>query len=72
MVSGLVTPDSYLVDKITFTVVKQTKGARRLSASTMKTAADIKTAEGPEADRNKFLHSQRRTDGSLQNCQSHR
>jgi len=54
VVSGLVTPDSYLVDKITFTVVKQNKGSKEIQCVYNEDGSDIKTAEVPEEDRKKF------------------
>jgi len=54
VVSGLVTPDSYLVDKITFTVVKQNKGSKEIQCVYNEDGSDIKTADVPEEDRKKF------------------
>ena len=54
VVSGLVTPDSYLVDKITFTVIKQNKGSKEIQCIYNEDGSDIQTAEVPEEDRKKF------------------
>ncbi len=57
VVSGLVTPDSYLVDKITFTVVKQNKGSKEVQCVYNEDCSDIRTEEVPESDRSKFCIS---------------
>lgn len=57
VVSGMVTPDNYLVDKITFAVVNSTKGSKEVACVYREDGSDIKTVQVPEADRRRFCIS---------------
>ncbi|MFU8857388.1 MAG: PEP/pyruvate-binding domain-containing protein [Deferrisomatales bacterium] len=54
VVSGLVTPDNYLVDKITLSVIKQTRGSKEVKCVYREGGSDIDTVSVPEEDRNRF------------------
>lgn len=54
VVSGLVTPDNYLVDKVTLSVIKQTRGSKEVQCVYREGGSDIQTVPVPEADRNRF------------------
>jgi pyruvate,water dikinase len=54
VVSGLVTPDNFLVDKVTLTVVKQTKGNKEVMCVYREGSSDIDTVDVPEEDRKKI------------------
>jgi pyruvate,water dikinase len=48
VVSGLVTPDNYLMDKITLSVVKQTRGSKEVQCVYRPGGSDIDTVPVPE------------------------
>jgi pyruvate,water dikinase len=54
VVSGLVTPDSYLVDKVTLSIVKQTKGSKEMKCVYNVDGSDIQEVAVPEEDRGRF------------------
>ncbi|MEI2766470.1 MAG: PEP/pyruvate-binding domain-containing protein [Dermatophilaceae bacterium] len=54
VVSGLVTPDNYLLDKVTLGVIKSTKGSKEVMCAYRDTGSDIDVVEVPEADRTRF------------------
>ncbi len=54
VVSGLVTPDTYLIDKVTFEVVKRVKGAKEIECVYREGGSDIVQKEVDEERRNKF------------------
>lgn len=54
VVSGLVTPDNYLVDRVTLSIVKQTKGAKEVKCVYRNRGSDIDTVDVSEEDRNRF------------------
>jgi pyruvate,water dikinase len=54
VVSGLVTPDNYLVDKVTLSVIKQTRGSKEVQCVYREGGSDIQTVPVPEEDRNRF------------------
>jgi pyruvate,water dikinase len=54
VVSGLVTPDSYLVDKVTLDVIKSTMGAKEIQCVYNEDGSDIKMVDLPEDERNRF------------------
>jgi pyruvate,water dikinase len=54
VVSGLVTPDNYLVDKVTLNPIKSTKGAKEVKCVYNASGSDIQTVEVSEEDRNRF------------------
>lgn len=54
VVSGLVTPDNYLVDKVTLNPIKSTKGSKEVKCVYNETGSDIKVVDVPEEDRNRF------------------
>lgn len=54
VVSGLVTPDNYLVDKVTLNVIKQTKGSKEVQCVYKEGGSDIQTVPVPEEARNCF------------------
>lgn len=54
VVSGLVTPDNYLVDKVTLSVIKQTRGSKEVQCVYRAGGSDIQTVPVPEEDRNRF------------------
>ncbi len=57
VVSGLVTPDAYLVDKVTFEVVKKVKGSKEVECVYREGSSDIVEREVDEERRNKFCIS---------------
>ena len=54
VVSGLVTPDTYLIDKVTFEVVKRVKGAKEIECVYREGGSDIIQKEVDEERRNNF------------------
>ncbi|MHB8766904.1 MAG: PEP/pyruvate-binding domain-containing protein [Deferrisomatales bacterium] len=54
VVSGLVTPDNYLVDKVTLSVVHQKKGAKEVQCAYNESGSDIQTVENSPEDRDRF------------------
>jgi len=54
VVSGLVTPDNYLVDKITLSPIKTTKGSKEVQCVYREGGSDIDTVPVPEAARGKL------------------
>ncbi|MHB8765595.1 MAG: PEP/pyruvate-binding domain-containing protein [Deferrisomatales bacterium] len=54
VVSGLVTPDSYVVDKITLGVVKQTRGMKENMCVYRDGGSDIDTVPVPAEDRQRY------------------
>ncbi|MDF1555227.1 MAG: PEP/pyruvate-binding domain-containing protein [Deferrisomatales bacterium] len=54
VVSGLVTPDNYLVDKITLSVVHRTMGMKESMCVYRAGGSDIDTVPIPEVDRNRY------------------
>ncbi|HSH69876.1 MAG TPA: PEP/pyruvate-binding domain-containing protein, partial [Deferrisomatales bacterium] len=54
VVSGLVTPDNYLVDKITLSVVHRKKGMKESMCVYRAGGSDIDTVQVPEEDRNRY------------------
>ncbi len=54
VVSGLVTPDNYLIDKVTLSVVKSTRGSKEVQCVYREGGSDIQTVPVPEEDRNRF------------------
>jgi len=52
VVSGFVTPDTYLVDKITFDLIKTTKGSKEVQCVYKENGSDIIQTEVPEEKRN--------------------
>lgn len=51
VVSGLVTPDAYLVDKVTMAPIKTTLGSKEVMCVYNETGSDCKFVDVPEADR---------------------
>lgn len=58
VVSGLVTPDNYLVDKVTLETINSNRGAKEVMCVYKEDGSTIKTVDVPEADRNKFCITQ--------------
>ncbi len=54
VVSGLVTPDTYLIDKVTFEVVKKVKGSKEIECVYREGGSDIVQKEVDEERRNKY------------------
>jgi pyruvate,water dikinase len=54
VVSGLVTPDNFLVDKVTLSVIKQTRGSKEVQCVYREGGSDIQTVPVPEEERNRF------------------
>jgi pyruvate,water dikinase len=54
VVSGLVTPDNYLVDKITLSVIKQVRGTKEDMCVYRDGGSDIVTVKVPEEDRQRY------------------
>ena len=54
VVSGLVTPDNYLIDKVTLSVIKAIKGSKEVKCVYNENGSDIKTIENNDADRCRF------------------
>lgn len=54
VVSGLVTPDNYLVDKVTMTVIKSTKGSKELKCVYNETGSDCAFVDVPAEERERF------------------
>lgn len=54
VVSGLVTPDNYLIDKITLSVIKSTKGSKEVQCVYKEGGSDIQTVPVSEEDRQKL------------------
>lgn len=57
VVSGLVTPDYYLIDKVTLSTIKSTRGSKECKCVYNETGSDIKVVEVDQADRNRFCVS---------------
>ncbi len=57
VVSGLVTPDTYLIDKVTFEVVKKVKGAKEIECVYRDEGSDIVQKEVDEERKNRFCLS---------------
>ena len=57
VVSGLVTPDNYLVDKVTLSVIKSTKGSKEVKCVYRDHGSDIDTVETSEQERTGFCVS---------------
>lgn len=51
VVSGMVTPDNYLVDKVTLEVISCQQGSKEVMCVYRENGSDIDTVEVPEADR---------------------
>lgn len=54
VVSGLVTPDYFLIDKVTLSTIKSTRGSKDVKCVYNENGSDIKTVECCEEDRNRF------------------
>ena len=54
VVSGLVTPDNYLVDKVTLTVIKSTKGTKETKCVYNETGSDCSFVDVAPEDRERF------------------
>jgi pyruvate,water dikinase len=54
VVSGLVTPDNYLMDKVTLGVIKSTKGSKQVKCVYRDHGSDIDTVECTEQERDGF------------------
>ena len=54
VVSGLVTPDTYLIDKVTFEIIKRIKGSKEIECVYREGGSDIIQKEVDEERRNKF------------------
>lgn len=54
VVSGLVTPDNYLVDKVTLSPVKSTKGSKEVKCVYNATGSDCTFVEVPAEERERF------------------
>ena len=54
VVSGMVTPDNYLVDKVTLEVIKSQCGGKEVMCVYRDDASTIKTVDVPEADRRRM------------------
>jgi len=57
VVSGLVTPDNYLVDKVAMSVVKSTKGSKEMQCVYNEDGSDIQEVPVAEEDRERFCIS---------------
>jgi len=57
VVSGLVTPDNYLIDKVTLSVIKSTKGSKEVKCVYRAHGSDIDTVETSEQERAAFCVS---------------
>lgn len=57
VVSGLVTPDNYLIDKVTLNPIKSTKGSKEVKCVYNETGSDIKVVDVPEEDRTRYCVS---------------
>ncbi len=57
VVSGLVTPDNYLIDKVTLNVIKSTKGSKENMCVYRENGSDIDTVNVPEDKRQIFCIS---------------
>ena len=57
VVSGLVTPDNYLVDKVTLGVVKSTKGSKEMQCVYNQDGSDIQEVPVCDEDRGRFCIS---------------
>ena len=58
VVSGLVTPDNYLIDKITLDTITATKGEKKIKMIYREDGSTIKEVEVAEEERNKFSINQ--------------
>ncbi len=63
MVSGLVTPDNYLVDKVTLSVIKSTKGSKEMQCVYNEGGSDIDDGPGRRGGPQPVLRHQRGTEG---------
>jgi pyruvate, water dikinase len=54
VVSGLVTPDNYLIDKVTLNPIKSTKGSKEIKCVYNETGSDIKVVDVAQEDRDRF------------------
>ena len=54
VVSGMVTPDNYLVDKVTLETIKSNLGGKEVQCIYREDGSTIKTVDVPEEDRKKF------------------
>ncbi|MBI5016302.1 MAG: PEP/pyruvate-binding domain-containing protein [Deltaproteobacteria bacterium] len=54
VVSGLVTPDNYLIDKVTLNPIRSTKGSKEVKCVYNETGSDIQTVDVSAEDRNRF------------------
>jgi pyruvate, water dikinase len=54
VVSGLVTPDNYLVDKVTLNPIKSTKGSKEIMCAYNETGSDIQVVDVPAEDRERL------------------
>lgn len=54
VVSGLVTPDNYLVDKVTMTVIKSTKGSKEVKCVYNETGSDCSFVDVGAEERERF------------------
>lgn len=57
VVSGLVTPDNYLIDKVTLGVIKSSKGSKEVKCVYRDQGSDIDTVETSEQERTSFCVS---------------
>jgi len=54
VVSGMVTPDNYLVDKVTLDTIRSTRGEKEVQCVYREDGSTIKTVDVPDEDRNRF------------------
>ena len=54
VVSGLVTPDNYLIDKVTLSIIKSSKGTKEVKCVYRDHGSDIDTVETSEQERTSF------------------
>lgn len=54
VVSGLVTPDNYLLDKVTLSIIKSTKGTKEVKCVYRDHGSDIDTVQTSEQERTSF------------------
>lgn len=54
VVSGLVTPDYYLIDKITLSTIKSTRGSKEVKCVYNECGSDIKVVDVAEEEKNRF------------------
>ena len=58
VVSGLVTPDNYLIDKVTLNTIKSTKGSKEVKCVYNETGSDIATVECCAEERESYCVTQ--------------